>query len=176
MPALAAVVCAGLRLATPTERRGVLGSRGTGLPQTRAPCRNVRVPQWVTAQNRAPCRDVRGRPPGRAPRESGSPATHPIGQPGTINRAEVNVATCSLVAGLVRGKQDTGRRTPADGRRPVAAGREVSPFGSPSSAPTCDTRGGYGVGLGSHLRRALRSDLPAPGCGGAPAPSPRSAL
>ena len=88
-------------------------------------------PAWGTAQNRAPCRAVRGSPPGRAPRESGSPATHPIGQPGLINRAEVNVATCRLEAGSVRGKQNIGRRTPAGDRRPVAAGREVSPLGSP---------------------------------------------
>ena len=78
-------------------------------------------PAWGTAQNRAPCRDVRGSPPGRAPREVGSPATHPIGQPGFVNRAEVNVATCCLEAGSVRGKQDTGRRTPAGERPPVAA-------------------------------------------------------
>ena len=39
-----------------------LGGGGTCLPQNRAPCRDVRVPQWVTAQKRAPCRDVRGSP------------------------------------------------------------------------------------------------------------------
>ncbi len=97
---VAAVMCAGRAgsdgLATvgvkPTGSRGALGSQGTRLPQNRALCRDVRVPQWVTAQNQAaPGRDaVRGAPPGGAPgprgrrRESGSPAMHPIqvGQPG----------------------------------------------------------------------------------------------
>ena len=132
-------------------------------------------PAWGTAQNRAPCRDVRGSPPGRAPREVGSPATHPIGQPGFVNRAEVNVATCCLEAGSVRGKQDTGRRTPAGERPPVAAVREVSPLGSPERPPAVRAAG-LGESLAAACGVTCRRDLPAPGCGGAPAPSPRSAL
>jgi hypothetical protein len=171
VPALAAVMCAELGLATPIGRRGALGSRGTRLPQNRALCRDVRVPQWMTAQNRAPGRDVRGGPPGGAPRESGSPATHPIGQPGlSPGRGERG---SQLPRGGVSERQ-TGHRLTNSGWRSSTCRRGArgpSPLLPPPAVRAADMARAWRRPAGARWW-----SLPAPGCGGAPAPSPRSAL
>ena len=116
-----------------------------------------------------------GQPPRPCSPRGGVPGHAPHWSTGTVHRAEVNVATCCLEAGSVRGKQDTGRRTPAGERPPVAAVREVSPLGSPERPPAVRAAG-LGESLAAACGVTCRRDLPAPGCGGAPAPSPRSAL
>ena len=70
---------------------GLWGAESDTL-QTRALCRTYESRLGDRAE-RAPGRAVRWPPPRRCSPDSGSPATHPIGQPGTVNRAEVNVGT-----------------------------------------------------------------------------------
>jgi hypothetical protein len=74
---------------------------------------------------------------------------------------------------LVRAsRRDTGWRTPAGGRRPVAPGREVSAPGAPPGVRLRRGRG-YGELRLQRLRVGERHvSQAAPGCGGAPAPSP----
>ena len=141
MPALAAVACAERCLARPTGRRGALGDRGTCLPQTRAPCRNVRVPPGVPRRVGPRAEPYGAVPPAVLPERWGPRPRTPLVNRDSSNRAGVHVATCCLEAGSVRGKQDTGRRTPADDSPPVAAGGEVStPLAPPGVHLPCARR------------------------------------
>ena len=151
VPALAAVVCAEPCLATLTERRGALGGRlgGTCTLQTRALCLTYDSESRLGDRaERAPGRAVRWPPPRRCSPDSGSPATHPIGQPGRLNRAKVNVAHL-LPSGRVSERQ-TGHGLTNSGRRSTTCRRKAGedpPRGSPKRPPA-----GRAAGLGGARR------------------------
>ena len=161
VPALAAVMCVELRPAPPTGRRGALGGRGPCALQTRALCRTCATRHGERAE-RAPGRAVQWQPPRRCSPDSGSPATHPIGQPGAVNRAEVNVAYL-LPSGRVSERQ-TGHGLTNSGRRSTTCRRwagEDPPGSSPKRPPA-----GRAAGMEGALRGPAECMMLGPACAG----------